>query len=310
MEQPIRNVVVGFDFSPQASWAVQVALDLAARSHAKVHVTTSIHGHVDPNVMRAAIASAQPHSEQLFPAEALLEKVTEKMQAVVNPLNTHGIKVNCEATAERPLEAILHQADLQQADMIVVGNTGLDAMERLLIGSTSQKLVHTSRFPVLIARHYQPWPPRNILCPVDFSEASRRALGWAAELSQMTGGALHLLHVHERPPTYVQDVYGLTMTAFDEQLQQVNAELMKRIQDFCDTPDLKGVNWTAHLEHGRVDERIAAVIEKTEADLLCIGSAGRKGVANFLIGNTAERLLRNLKCSLLVIKPDTYALEG
>ena len=47
-------------------------------------------------------------------------------------------------------------------------------------------------------------------------------------------------------------------------------------------------------------------VEKLEADLLVMGTVSRTGVAGLLVGNTAERLLDRVECSLLTIKPEGF----
>ena len=58
-----------------------------------------------------------------------------------------------------------------------------------------------------------------------------------------------------------------------------------------------------HIEFGAADKRIPSIANKIKADLVVMGSVGRKGVQGFLLGNTAEKVLRNLRTDILIIKP-------
>lgn len=310
MEQVIKNIVVGFDFSAQATDALATALDIGRRNQATVHIMTALPGHLNRDVLKAASTGAVPNRDQLYSKQALMENLEGRIEAIVSKLDPDKeVKVECEVSADKPLRALLDLSQLHHADLIVVGNTGLDAVERLFIGSTSQKLVRKSRWPVLISKGGQSWPPKNILCPIDFSDASRRALGWAGELASQTGAHVHVLHVHEQIPSPYLELYGVHYEPSQEEELGHRASTMEHLESFCDIPDMKGVAWTAHIESGRIDDCVDAVVAKTETDLLCMGSVGRTGLENMLIGNTAERILRRLPCSMITVKPDDFVIN-
>ena len=58
-----------------------------------------------------------------------------------------------------------------------------------------------------------------------------------------------------------------------------------------------------YVAHGRADEQIVKAIEEHEIDVLIIGTAGRSGLSGFLFGNTIERLLPQINCSVIAVKP-------
>ena len=70
--------------------------------------------------------------------------------------------------------------------------------------------------------------------------------------------------------------------------------------------DPKSLNYRVHLikdEAGRVIPEVAA---KNEADLIVMGTLSRSGVAGFLIGNTSEKILHKVDCSVLTVKPEGF----
>ena len=60
------------------------------------------------------------------------------------------------------------------------------------------------------------------------------------------------------------------------------------------------------LLQGYAEQLIPQQVEKTEADLLVIGSVARTGIQGFIMGNTAEEVLSNVKCDVLTLKPDGF----
>jgi nucleotide-binding universal stress UspA family protein len=65
-------------------------------------------------------------------------------------------------------------------------------------------------------------------------------------------------------------------------------------------------NFKKLLLQGYAEQLIPQQVEKTEADLLVIGSVARTGIQGFIMGNTAEEVLSNVKCDVLTLKPDGF----
>ncbi len=310
MEQLIQHIVVGFDFSAQAREAFGAALALARRVGAEVHAVAALPGHLDVDVVRSAGQSAEGRYDQLYTNEPLMENLQSRMVAEARALGAEEVKVTCEVSQRRPILAIFEVASIYRADLLVVGATGLGAIQRLLVGSTSEKLVNKSRWPVWVVKPGCAWPPRRILCPVDFSVASRRALGWAGEIAQLYGAHVDVLTVRELIPRQWMDVYG---DFYDPEMAQASLEsrehTLNALQQFCDIEDFRGVSWEPVLASGRPDEAILETVASRGSDLLCMGSVGRSGIEGALVGNTAERVMRELPCSLLTAKPDDFILK-
>ena len=96
---------------------------------------------------------------------------------------------------------ITREAERLPADLLILGTHGRSGFERLFLGSVTEKVLRSTRVPVLTipppVQH--PGSPvyKTILCPVDFSDASIRALEYALSLAQQADARLILLHVIE-----------------------------------------------------------------------------------------------------------------
>lgn len=303
MEQPVNTIVVGFDFSAQSIAALRNALDLAGRNRARVHIVTSLAGHLDTEVTPAA-------GRDDFYAEGLFRDVENKIDRVLLDLPPSNVEVNKEVTMAKALVALTEAAELHKADMIAVGISGLSAFEEALVGSTTAKLMRKSRWPVLAARPGSLWPPKRILCPVDFSNPSRRALGWAGEVAHMVGAMVVALHVIPNNASRLLSALGVVESFDENQMQKRRTEVQEfMVRYMGDIDDLKGVQCEAMVGFGRPDVEILRMAESGGVDLICMGSVGRDGVAGVLVGNTAERVLRRLPCSLMTVKPDDFVLH-
>jgi universal stress protein E len=293
MEQPISNIIVGFDFSQQSRQALQTAIEIARTFTATVHVITAIPGHIDERILLAAELEAVHKRDELYPDEALLQALEVRVQHALRALNSAGVKVVVEATRTRPSTAITDSATLHAADLIVVGASGLDAVEDFMLGSVARELVHNSRWAVLVVRANSVWPPARITTAVDFSDSSRRAVGWAGEIAGAYKSQLSVVHV-----------------AAAGAKSEDRASVYEQLRKFCTIEDLEGLVVEPLVTGGaRADRIILDTAARRDADLLCIGSIGRSGVKGLFVGNTAERILRKSPCSLLVAKPDEFVLD-
>jgi universal stress protein A len=144
----------------------------------------------------------------------------------------------------------------------------------------------------------------RILVPVDFSQCSRTALNYAISLADQLGAKLRVLHICEVPALVSPD---LVVTIPDQPTQTISewvkneAELgMDKFMAEVVKPD--GLDVEVKLVTGDAPEMIAKEADAYKADLVVMGTHGRKGVAHLIMGSVAERTLRISPCPVLTIR--------
>lgn len=70
--------------------------------------------------------------------------------------------------------------------------------------------------------------------------------------------------------------------------------------------DTSGLKLSDHVLKGKPHTAIAKYVANNNIDLLVMGSVARSGLPGLLVGNTAERILNHIGCSVLVVKPDGW----
>jgi universal stress protein A len=138
---------------------------------------------------------------------------------------------------------------------------------------------------------------KQIVVATDFSEAAGHALDYALELAQQQKAQLTVLHVYEVPAiAYAEQTY-LTLDVFkaleDAARQQLEA-LMKKVHERM--PSAQSV-----LKLGVAAETIVLQAERLGADLIVLGTHGRRGLSHLVLGSVAERTLRHAKMPVLVL---------
>jgi nucleotide-binding universal stress UspA family protein len=140
---------------------------------------------------------------------------------------------------------------------------------------------------------------RRILVPHDFSETATHALGVAADLAERHGGRITALHVltpfYSGPGYPTQD--EIAWTAPDEMARERERRLGDLVRD--------ALGARARLVACRavVGEAVPAILDAArDADLIVIATIGRTGLARFLIGSVAEKVVRHAEVPVLTVR--------
>ena len=147
---------------------------------------------------------------------------------------------------------------------------------------------------------------QTILVPLDFSSASLGALDYAVWLAKQFRAAIHLVHVY--PPDEASSVPGAAHLLLQsaEAIERLNEELTgihrKHVPTFC--PE------NCHIRGGRSYEEIVRVAREIGADLIVLSTRGHSGLKHLLLGSTAERVVRNAPCPVLVARKRKQRLKA
>jgi nucleotide-binding universal stress UspA family protein len=140
---------------------------------------------------------------------------------------------------------------------------------------------------------------KRILVPVDGSETSNKALAAALELARDGGGRVRLLHE-------LDELAYLTGYEYSVELLQVARDYaQKLLDDGLATAKAAGVPADSKLldvPGGRLGELVAEEARAWEADLVVVGTHGRRGVGRMLLGSGAEQVLRLAPVPVLAVR--------
>lgn len=139
---------------------------------------------------------------------------------------------------------------------------------------------------------------KSILVPVDFSDSSRKALHYARAFAAQFQAEVCCLNVLEVP--YTTGEFGLVVEA--EAFQRELLELTrKKLTDFLQVESAPE-STKSEVRLGVPYNEIVHAAEERQTDLIIIGTHGHAGIRRFLIGSTAERVVRHAHCPVLVVR--------
>jgi len=145
---------------------------------------------------------------------------------------------------------------------------------------------------------------RHVLVPTDFSQAGNRAARAAAGIAARFDAELHLLHV-VTPPILDVELPEVMLPPLENLSAEMRAAGERRLGALADELRTQPARVHVHVREslGRPASAICEAAEALGADLVVIGSHGHHGVVHRLLGATAERVVREAPCPVLVIKP-------
>jgi nucleotide-binding universal stress UspA family protein len=141
---------------------------------------------------------------------------------------------------------------------------------------------------------------KNIVFATDFSPAAMAAMPFAAQIAKSFGAKLFAVHAktpenYALPPTEV-------WPAATAQLEENTVELRRGLYN-----RFPSVESEVLIGEGGVWGVVEAVADEKKADLIVVGTSGRRGIGKFILGSVAEEILRRAKCPVLTVGPHSPA---
>ena len=180
-------------------------------------------------------------------------------------------------------------------------------------GSRTDSLVHTSTdwqllrkcpVPVLLISEKKWHKGKPVLVTLDLAtrvatkkKLNEKLLAYGSGLAQALEVPLKILCAIE-VPTLLQDLDLVDPIAFEKEARAEMEPVIRKLAARCDIPER-----AFHMKRGPVEKVITSYAAQVKAQIVVMGTVGRKGVKGRLLGNTAERVLRHLKTDVLALKP-------
>ena len=298
----ILKILATTDFSDESRTGVRFAIALAEKLGAAVALLHVI----EPRAWVSELGTVVPARE-----DSEVVALTRTQLATLAKREGKGdvaVTFSVSVQTGNPFHAITTAARQQMADMIVIATHGHTGFERVLLGSTAERVVRHAPCPVLtVPTRAKPkrtgkTPPfkiGKILVPMDFSAISKDALPWATHLAAHFGAELVLLHIVEKFPIDYLLSSGLTNETFVPLVKQAEADLEFMAESLSKST---GLSVTAVVSDGKPFEGICESAKTLGADLIVLTTHGHTGLKHVLLGSTSERVVRHAPCPVLTVR--------
>lgn len=239
----------------------------------------------------------------------LEEEVRTPLARFAAAARKHGVEAACSVEWDYPPhEAVVRRAQAIGADLIIAeGHKGGRTLP-WLIHLTDWELFRLSPVPVLLIKNPKPYRRPLTLAAVDPSHAHAkpqdldgRILAVAREFSTGLRGALHVMHANYPSIAGIASPPRKSWSTLT--FEELKDEERRAFETFRE--NVKVPRTRAHLVEGNPAVQIPRLAKKLRAGIVVMGALSRSGLERVFIGNTAERILGELSCDVLVVKPET-----
>jgi len=146
---------------------------------------------------------------------------------------------------------------------------------------------------------------RHLFVAIDDSATSQKALEEAITVARVHGATLEIAHAIDEQLVHVFHAGGVTTTSANQLKNVLVSSGEDVLTRAVEQAKAAGVQARAHLINGHgehADDLLANAVQASGADLLVVGSHGRRGVRRLLLGSVAENLVRKVSVSVLIVR--------
>lgn len=296
----LHKLICAVDFSPTSDNALRVASQIARDAGAPLVVA-----HVW-RISADAVAFDVPISDDAF------ERARRKDEAALQAACALARRLGAPDVTSVMLDGVPWDRVVQLAkddpgvDLIVVGTHGRSGLSRWLLGSVAEQVIRHAPCSILAVRHSSDTRRfRHVLCPIDFSDDSRRAVRQAQDLVA-PDGRVTLLHVAE--PGFGAGDLPLLEDEQHEIERRAASELARWAEDLQRAAPAEVA--TELRVGGPAGQILHVLASDPDVDLVVMGSHGRTGIPRVLLGSVAEKVLRHATCPVLVVRDGERGLAA
>jgi len=282
-----RTLLVATDFSTRSDRALRRAVLLAKDIDARMRLV-----HVVDNDQPLRIVKA----ERLAASEIL----DEQARSIVS---RDGL--DCEALIVEgdPFEGITSAADDFRADLVIIGPHRRQALKDVFVGTTAERVVRSSRCPVLMANGVPAGAYRHALVAVDFSPCAADALRAVTDLGIGRSVAVSVVHVFEAPGTSAMMRGSVDADRVADYLEGEQDSASRKLDAFLSSTGMDPIGRFVRQVDTSVATSVTDAALEASADLIVVGTSGRSGIANLLLGSVAQQVLRSATVDVLAVPP-------
>lgn len=258
---------------------------------------------VDPDALRLLANPEQGRfldtllAEQRGKSEAYLEKIARSFQ---------GTRVQCAIENGKAEDLIVDKAAADKNTLIVMATHGRSGIQRWLLGSVADKVLHGSTNHLFLVRAADQGktegeaPLKKVIVPLDGSPLAEKVLPHVADIAKKMDLEVIFLRAYALPAAISADEYG---TYSEELFNQLEAEAKDYLTAKVSELQQKGVRTVSSVvDIGYGAEEITAVARKTPDNFIAMCTHGRSGFTRWALGSVTERVVRHSGDPVLIIR--------
>ena len=303
-----KKVLFVNDGKTKREMPLERAVNLAKTNQALLTVV-EVHEEI-PNELQASIELRDIKNFE----KIAVQKCTERLGNLIAPIEEQGVQVARKVLRGTPFLEIIREVLRNNHDLVMLSPRKKAKVKMMLFGSRTMHLMRKCPCPVWAIKPTKLKKYARILAAVDASpfDDERNALNikimeLATSLAELEGSELHVVHcwtpfIEAR----LRSRSSLTITEIGKLVRDIRKTHKMRFDQLLGRFDLNALPHKVHLLKGDPAALIVDLARKKRIELVVMGTVCRTGLAGFFIGNTAEKVLQEVDCSVLAVKPDGF----
>ncbi|MCH5374546.1 MAG: universal stress protein [Planctomycetes bacterium] len=309
--QRFQNILVGVDLSSGDRFAAD---DLSESTQEAIHQALVLGSALKAKLTFFAAADLCQQTEELLEADSshIWRNVDDDVLAVLEHIkqraDERGIEAEIGFAHGSGWEQIIRKIVRDNHDLVIIGTRAHTAIGRTLFGTTATKLLRYAPCPVWVTKPgLKEEEALDVLVADDLGDVGFRCLQLAISGGQYFATRTYVLHViEEQSGGWFHS--NVDQEKLAEYREKKKAEVEQQLEERLSSLDYRTLQLGVQtfVEFGAPDQHILKMIEEHGIDVVIMGTKARTGIGGMFVGNTAERLLPHLPCSLLAVKPADF----
>lgn len=278
----MKKIVIPYDFSTEADYALDVAVQFSNKIEAELHI---IHVIEVPSSYLSLYPEYGGLEIDSVYSDDILKAVEHKLELVVDKIKDKGVKITSDVVHGKPFESIQQTIISEEADMIIMGSKGATGLKEIFVGSNAERVIRYSKVPVLtIKRKTDLSEMSSMVYATDL--VADNSVKFAQEIQKMLGLKIHLLKV-----------FNTNEWSFTERTAIEKTEVFGVDNGFHE--------YSVHVvDSPFVTDGILKFAHEKKADLIVMGTHGYHGVGHLIAGSNAEGVANHSRIPIFTIHKD------
>ncbi|OYT15756.1 MAG: hypothetical protein B7C24_11310 [Bacteroidetes bacterium 4572_77] len=281
----LKKILLATDLGKTSQAVVESALNMA-----KIFKSKIILVHVLPNDIKNEKAKMLLDDAAMHRMNEINDQIKSEGVETSDPILEYG---NC-------FSSVLKTADNINANIVVLGSGEKLENDAFKLGTSTENIIRKSSKPVWVVKNDKPVNVNTILCPVDFSSASKRAMKNAIIIARRFNAKLLVLNVLKSSYTGSLKVD----INWDEESDKDFVLRNKHFDKFLEGFNLIDMDWEKEILKGDESKEILRAIKEHQADLLIMGITGRSDFYKMVMGSVTEKVIREVPTSFITLKSE------
>lgn len=285
-------ILAATDFSAPARHAADRAARLAHETGAALALMHVLSGGALQE-LRQWLGADHAMEQQLH------DDARRQLAALASELQTHRhVAARTVNASGSVLDEINREAEVLDAALLVLGARGAGFLRRLVLGSTSERLLRRTTRPLLVVRQTPHERYRRALVALDFSPWSAHAITLARRVAPHA--RLLLFNAWQVPFEEKLHFAGVDAATIDRYRQQARAAATQRMHALAAHSGLKPSDWEPCIVEGDASQRIVEHEQEKDCDLVVLGKHGQSATEDLLLGSVSKHVLAEGTTDVLV----------